>query len=98
MPTKRCVRCLLPGNYPGVQFNEGRVCSYCLGRQHFGVEADPQDTFPDGPKEKLRVRILNGRRSRPVAGPSTTALSRSAAARTARILAQLLKNEYGSRS
>jgi hypothetical protein len=27
---KRCTRCVLPENYPGIEFNEAGVCNYCL--------------------------------------------------------------------
>lgn len=41
MFTRRCAECLLPENYPEVGLDENRVCRYCLGERHFGVEADP---------------------------------------------------------
>jgi hypothetical protein len=27
---RRCTKCVLPGNYPGIQFNKAGICSYCL--------------------------------------------------------------------
>ena len=28
--TTRCKKCILPGSYPGIHFNEEGICSYCL--------------------------------------------------------------------
>ncbi len=28
---KKCVRCILPESFPGISFNEGGVCNFCLG-------------------------------------------------------------------
>jgi len=27
---KRCVKCVLPANYPGIEFNDEGICNYCL--------------------------------------------------------------------
>lgn len=94
MPVKRCARCLLPGNYPGVEFNESRVCSYCLGRQHFGVEADPQIRSLMAQKETLRAdfeRAVEEARGR----AEYDCLVPLSGGKDSTYLAHLLKNEYG---
>ena len=30
---KRCARCVLPENYPGIEFDEAGVCNYCLAHK-----------------------------------------------------------------
>lgn len=37
---KRCTKCLLPADYPGISFDSRGVCSYCLGTEHFGISRD----------------------------------------------------------
>ena len=27
---KRCARCILPSNYPGIQFNVNGICNHCI--------------------------------------------------------------------
>jgi hypothetical protein len=39
---KRCTRCILPENYPGITFDEEGVCNYCIAhkeREYLGGEA-----------------------------------------------------------
>jgi tRNA(Ile)-lysidine synthase TilS/MesJ len=39
---ERCTRCILPGNYPGIAFDEDGTCSYCIahtGQEYRGDEA-----------------------------------------------------------
>ena len=39
---KRCKRCILPENYPGITFDEEGICNYCIahkGREYLGSEA-----------------------------------------------------------
>jgi hypothetical protein len=39
---KRCTRCILPENYPGIIFNEEGICNYCITykeREYLGGEA-----------------------------------------------------------
>jgi hypothetical protein len=96
MLTKRCVKCLLPENYPSVDFNEDRVCSYCLGRQHFGVEADPQVRPLMAQKEKLRAdfeRAIEAARGQ----AEYDCLVPLSGGKDSTYLAHLLKNEYGLR-
>ena len=38
---RRCKICLLPETYPNISFTNG-ICSYCLGKTHFGVEDDEE--------------------------------------------------------
>jgi len=48
---KRCTRCILPENYPGITFNEEGVCNYCVShkkREYLGDEAL---------KEKIRTSL-----------------------------------------
>ena len=38
---KRCKKCILPENYPGITFNEEGICNYCLTykkREYYGEE------------------------------------------------------------
>jgi hypothetical protein len=35
---KRCKLCLLPETYPNIFFNKDGLCSYCIGKNHFGIE------------------------------------------------------------
>jgi hypothetical protein len=38
---KRCLRCILPENYPGITFDEEGICNYCIahkGREYRGGE------------------------------------------------------------
>jgi len=51
---KRCKRCLLPEVYPNISFNNKGVCSYCLGKSHFGVEKDKKILNNIKNKEKLK--------------------------------------------
>lgn len=42
MAMKRCTRCILPENYPGITFDEEGICNYCLThkeRSYLGGEA-----------------------------------------------------------
>ena len=32
--TKRCANCILPSTYPGIEFDEKGVCSYCHAEMH----------------------------------------------------------------
>ena len=39
---KRCSKCILPENYPGITFDEDNICNYCKDHKEFqyrGVEA-----------------------------------------------------------
>lgn len=43
---KRCTHCILPGNYPGIAFNEEGLCNYCSEhkeRKYLGSEALKKD-------------------------------------------------------
>ncbi|HDS45786.1 MAG TPA: hypothetical protein ENN68_06815 [Methanomicrobia archaeon] len=38
---KRCSNCILPGNYPGITFNEEGVCNHCVAykeREYLGKD------------------------------------------------------------
>jgi hypothetical protein len=43
---KRCSKCILPGNYPGIVFNKDGICNYCVGhtvREYGGMDALKRD-------------------------------------------------------
>ena len=43
---KRCSKCMLPENYPGIVFNKDGICNYCVGhtgREYGGVDALKRD-------------------------------------------------------
>jgi len=39
---KRCIRCILPDNFPGINFDENGVCNYCLNHERIRVEGKEQ--------------------------------------------------------
>ena len=51
---KTCKKCLLPENYPGIDFNSKQECSYCLGEKHYGVTNDPAILYRMSQKDKLK--------------------------------------------
>ena len=38
--TSNCIRCGLPSNYPGAEFNENGVCNYCLSFENYRQDAE----------------------------------------------------------
>jgi hypothetical protein len=51
---RRCKCCLLPETFPKISFNEKRICNYCLGEQHFGVEGSPNIQSLINKKDRLK--------------------------------------------
>lgn len=37
----RCTKCILPGSFPGIRFNEQGICNYCL--QHVPVHVHGEE-------------------------------------------------------
>ncbi len=66
---KRCVRCVLPENYPGIEFDEAGVCNYCLTHEKWSYkEKEELDKFLDsirnkGEKYDCLVGVSGGRDS-----------------------------------
>jgi len=66
---KRCSRCVLPSNYPGIRFDENGVCNYCheteeielLGEDKFFKEIDKYRNSPG--KYDCMVALSGGRDS-----------------------------------
>jgi len=56
---KRCKKCLLPEVYPNIFYNEKKICNYCLGTQHFGVENDEKIQLMLSYKIKLKEEFEN---------------------------------------
>lgn len=52
---KRCTKCILPGNYPGIVFDEQGVCNYCNTHESF--------TYLGG--AALKEKILANAKSKP---------------------------------
>lgn len=54
---KRCAKCILPENYPGITFNEEGVCNHCISykqRKYLGGEALKQKIMSFHKTEKVR--------------------------------------------
>jgi hypothetical protein len=49
---KRCTKCILPENYPGITFNEEDICNHCItyrARRYLGGKAL---------KEEIAIKIM----------------------------------------
>jgi hypothetical protein len=91
---KRCTKCLLPATYPGVGLDEGRVCSYCLGTRHFGVQGDPEIRARMARKQQLREDFEKTVRARRGQGEYDCLVPLSGG-KDSSYLAYLLKEKYG---
>lgn len=96
MLAKRCVKCLLPGTYPGADLDESRVCRYCLGTEHFGVQGDPQTRARMDRRDELRAdfeRTVEACRGQ----GEYDCLVPLSGGKDSTYLAHLLKEKYGLR-
>jgi len=56
---KRCTKCLIPADFPGISFNSDGLCSYCLGQQHYGISGDERVRKMLSEKDKLKGDFEN---------------------------------------
>jgi len=66
---KRCSRCVLPVNYPGIRFDDDGVCNFCHGTEEIKLLGEEKfleviDKFRNGPgKYDCMVAMSGGRDS-----------------------------------
>jgi len=58
---KRCAKCILPDNYPGITFNEEGICNHCFTykkKKYLGDNALKEKIGSYLEKKKTEIKIM----------------------------------------